>query len=71
MQTTGQDSKGNGGRQAYLLRCWQEADGCWRYSVEVVDGRSLPRRGFSSRANLLAHLHTALPRNLQPDNPQP
>lgn len=66
MQTTGQDSKGNGGRQAYLLRCWQEADGYWRYSVEAVDGRSLPRRGFTSHIALLAHLQTILPQNDEP-----
>ncbi len=56
-----QDSQANYRRQAYLLRCWQEADGSWRYSVEPVDGRTWSRRGFARQADLLDFLQTILP----------
>ena len=62
-----QDSQANYRRQAYLLRCWQEADGSWRYSVESVDGRSWPRRGFANQADLLVYLQTILPQRQHPD----
>ncbi|MCA9932892.1 MAG: hypothetical protein H6662_12000 [Ardenticatenaceae bacterium] len=61
MQAKGQDSQASDKRQAYLVRCWQEADARWRYSVEAVDGRSLPRRGFSSQNDLLIYLQNILP----------
>ncbi|MCB8965773.1 MAG: hypothetical protein H6660_02675 [Ardenticatenaceae bacterium] len=68
MQAKGQDSQINGSRQTYLLRCWQEVDGRWRYSVEPVDGRTLPRRGFPSQAALIAYLQTILPQEQHPDS---
>ncbi|MCA9956439.1 MAG: hypothetical protein H6652_07840 [Ardenticatenaceae bacterium] len=61
MQANEQYSQPQPKRQAYLVRCWQEIDGHWRYTVEPVDGRSLPRRGFSQLADLLAFLQTTLP----------
>lgn len=61
MQEKGQDSQANDRRQAYLLRCWQEPYGGWRYTLEPVDGRSAPRRGFPSQADLLTYLQTILP----------
>jgi hypothetical protein len=61
MQAKEQNSQANNKRQAYLLRCWQEADESWRYTVEPVDGRSLPRRGFPNQDDLLAYLQTILP----------
>lgn len=52
-------------RHAYLLRCWQEEAGKWRFTLEAVDGRPVPRRGFSNQADLLAHLSTVLPNDEQ------
>ena len=48
-------------RYACLLRYWQESDGNWRFTLEPVDGRSLPRRGFPHQAALLAYLKSILP----------
>jgi len=61
MQEKRQHSGAYNKRQMYLLRCWRVEDGRWRYAVEVVDGRSLPRRGFTNVADLLAFLDTILP----------
>lgn len=63
MQAKKQYSQPQAKRQAYLVRCWQEIDGNWRYTVEPVDGRSLPRRGFTELADLLAYLQTVIPGN--------
>lgn len=63
MQEKGQDFKVENKHYVYLLRCWQEVDSSWRYTVEPVDDRSLPRRGFPNQAALalLAYLKTILP----------
>ena len=50
----------------YVLRCWRELDGSWRYTLEAVDGRPLARRGFTRRAALLAYLRTQLPDDALP-----
>ena len=61
MQEKGQDSQANDRRHVYLLRCWQEPYGGWRYTLEAVDGRPLARRGHTRREDLLAYLRTLLP----------
>ncbi|MCA9928882.1 MAG: hypothetical protein KC419_10410 [Anaerolineales bacterium] len=61
MQGKKRDSQEKSRQLVYLLRCWQETNGSWRYAVEPVDGRSLPRRGFSHKPALLNHLNEILP----------
>ena len=48
-------------QHVYVLRCWRELDGSWRYTLEAVDGRPLARRGHTRREDLLAYLRTLLP----------
>lgn len=67
MQEDKLDSQGARKRTAHLLRCWQEADGSWRYAVETVDGRALPRRGFPTQEALLTYLKTILPGSKSPE----
>ncbi|MCA9982218.1 MAG: hypothetical protein KDD89_15345 [Anaerolineales bacterium] len=61
MQEKNPDSQAHKKRHAYLLRYWQEEAGQWRFTLEAVDGRPVPRRGFSNQADLLAYLSTVLP----------
>ncbi len=43
---------------SYLLRCWSEGPGVWRFSVE--DPHTGKRRGFTEMAALIAFLETTL-----------
>ena len=43
---------------SYLLRCWSEGSGIWRFSVE--DPHTGARRGFSTMTALVAFLDTVL-----------
>ena len=43
---------------SYLLRCWSEGPGLWRYSVE--DPHTGERRGFTDMAALTAFLEAML-----------
>lgn len=61
MQANRPDSQKINRHQVYLVRCWQESDGSWRYAVEPVDGREAARHGFASQADLLAYLQAVLP----------
>jgi hypothetical protein len=51
--------------QAFLLRCWQEADGgagggpAWRFSLTHIDAKR-EKRGFADLEALLAYLHQIL-----------
>ncbi|MDJ0754977.1 MAG: hypothetical protein QNJ45_15750 [Ardenticatenaceae bacterium] len=57
-----QNAQFKNGRQVYLLRCWQEPDGTWRYVIEVVNAQNGSRQGFSDLAELLVFLKMALPK---------
>ncbi len=43
---------------SYLLRCWSEGPGVWRFSVE--DPHTGVRRGFTEMAALVAFLEATL-----------
>ena len=43
---------------SYLLRCWSEGPGIWRFSVE--DPHTGARRGFTDMAALVAFLDATL-----------
>lgn len=43
---------------SYLLRCWSEGPGIWRFSVE--DPHTGARRGFTTMAALVAFLDATL-----------
>jgi hypothetical protein len=43
---------------SYLLRCWSDGPGLWRFSVE--DPHTGARRGFSAMATLVAFLEATL-----------
>ncbi len=43
---------------SYLLRCWSEGSGVWRFSVE--DPHTGTRRGFTEMAALIAFLEATL-----------
>lgn len=67
MQEKGKENRPVPRHHVYVLRCWQELDGTWRYTVEAADGRALPRRGFAARQALLAHLRDVLPQESSVD----
>ncbi len=43
---------------SYLLRCWSDGPGIWRFSVE--DPHTAARRGFPTMAALVAFLDATL-----------
>ncbi len=45
--------------RAFLLRCWQEEDNAWRFSVDEI-GRRAPRRGYTDLEAIVTFLEEEL-----------